>query len=167
MKATINTSPLIFLAKLGMLDCLRIYENVYTTSIVIEEVEMGLRQGFEEAIMIRKLVEEGFLVVKEESQNTKIKGLSTFGLHTGELSMLKMAGDMKPDLVIVDDRVGIKAAKYLGFNVVSTPFLLLKNLEAGKISKQDFPETLEKLMGLGYFLSPGLYVKILKNAEDL
>jgi hypothetical protein len=46
--------------------------------------------------------------------------------------------------------------------VVSTPFLLLKNLEAGKISKEDFPETIDRLMGFGYFLSPGLYVKILK-----
>ena len=42
MKAVINTSPLIFLSKLEMLDCLRIYDNVYTTNIVIEEIEKGL-----------------------------------------------------------------------------------------------------------------------------
>ncbi|MEE9151192.1 MAG: hypothetical protein V3U20_05075 [Thermoplasmata archaeon] len=162
MKAAINASPLIFLAKLEMLDCLRLYENVYTTGLVIEEIEMGLQKGYQEALLIRKLIDPGFIIVK------KIKSEKEgFGLHPGELSVNDLAKKLKIKELIMDDRKAISVAKYFGLKVVSSPYLLLKNLKAKRIDYEEFVDAFEGLIGLGYFISPNLYVKILEKAKEL
>ncbi len=162
MKAVINASPLIFLAKLDMLDCLRLYKNVYTTNIVIEEIESGLTKGYSEALSIRKLTDSGFIVVKRPKG--KKKG---FGLHPGELSVINLAKDMKIKELIVDDRKAISVAKYFDLKVVSTPYLLLKNLKMKRIDYEEFVDAFDGLVGFGYFISPNLYVKILEIAREL
>lgn len=162
MKAAINTSPLIFLAKLKMLDCLRLYEKLYTTKLVIEEIERGFKKGYQEALSISKLVNERFIVVK------KVEGKKEgFGLHPGELSVIELAKKMKVKELIVDDKSAIYVAKYFGLKVISTPYLLLINLKAGRVDLEEFEEAMDKLIGFGYFISPNLYVKILKKAREL
>ncbi len=162
MKAAINTSPLIFLAKLKMLDCLRLYEKLYTTKLVIEEIEKGLNKGYQEALSIRKLVNEGFIDVKNV-KSTK----EGFGLHPGELSVIELSKKMKVEEFIVDDKSAIHVAKFFGLNVISTPYLMLKNLKAGRIDLKEFEDAIDRLIGAGYFISPNLYVKILKKAREL
>ena len=162
MKTVINASPLIFLAKLDMLDCLRLYDNIYTTEIIIKEIEKGLEKGFQEALSVRKLVEEGFVVVKKIT--SKKKG---FGLHPGELSLIELAKMMGVAEIIVDDRSAIHVAKYFGLKVVSTPYLLLRNLKDGHIDLEEFQDAMDRLIGFGYFISPNLYVKILNKAKEL
>ena len=162
MKAAINASPLIFLAKLERLDCLRLYENVYTTNLVMEEIERGLEKGYQKALSIKKLTDEGFIVVKKTK--SKKKG---FGLHSGELSVIELAKKMKVKELIVDDRKAIQVAKYFGLKVVSTPFLLLLNLKAKSIDYPEFEDAIDGLIGFGYFISPNLYVKILEKVKEL
>ncbi len=162
MKAAINASPLIFLAKLDMLHCLRIYETVYTTELVIEEIEKGLQKGFQEALSVKKLMDEGFIVIKE------IKGVKEgFGLHPGELSVIEMAKKLRLKELIVDDKAAIQVAKYFGLKVVSTPYLLLKNLKEGKIDHEEFTDAMNALIGFGYVISLNLYVRILEKAKKL
>ena len=133
MKAVINASPLIFLSKLDVLCCLQIYEDVYTTDIVIEEVKRGLEKGYQDSLMVLKLIEDGSLVLKGSAKATEM-----YGLHPGEISVIELARDMKIDTIIMDDGRAIKTAKYFGLKVVSTPFLFLKNLKAGKMNRETF-----------------------------
>jgi len=162
VKAAINASPLIFLAKLEMLDCLRLYENVYTTNLVIGEIERGLQKGYQEALSIKRLTDEGFIVVK------KIKSKKEgFGLHPGELSTIELAKKMKVKELIVNDRKTTQAAKYFGLKVISTPYLLLLNLKAKVIDYDEFTDAIDGLIGFGYFIPPNLYVRILEKAKEL
>lgn len=160
--AAINASPLIFLAKLGMLDCLRLYDNVHTSSLVIEEIERGLNKGYQEALSIRKLIDEKFILVKKVK--SKKEG---FGLHPGELSVIDLAKKIKVKELIVDDRKAIQVAKYFELKVASTPYVLLKNLKAGRIDYDEFEDAIDRLIGIGYFISPNIYVKILEKAKKL
>jgi len=161
-EAVINTSPLIFLSKLDMLDTLLIYKKIYTTKVVMDEIERGLEKGYQEALSVRKLVEKDFITVR------RIKAKEgEFGLHPGELTVITLAKKMKVKEIIVDDRSAIRVAKYFGFNVVSTPFLLLKNLKMKRIDYEEFENAINRLIGEGYFISPNLYVKILEKAEEL
>lgn len=162
MKAVINASPLIYLAKLERLDCLKLYKNIFTTDIVIKEIERGLEKGFQEALLIEKLVDEGFVAIKK----VKTKK-AEFGLHPGELSVIELAKKVKLKEIIVDDRSAIHVAKYFGLKVVSTPFLLLRNLKQENIDLDEFQDAMDRLIGFGYFISPNLYIKILKMAEKL
>ena len=162
MMVAINTSPLIFLAKLEMLDSLRLYENVYTTDLVIEEIDKGLDKGYQEALLVRKMIDEEFILVK------KTKGRKEgFGLHPGELSVIDLAKRIKVKELIVDDRKAIQVAKYFGLKVASTPYVLLKNLKAGRIDYDEFEYAIDRLIGFGYFISPNMYVRILNKAKEL
>ena len=162
MKAVINASPLISLAKLEMLDCLRIFDNIYTTNIVIEEIEKGVHKGYQEALLVKKMVDQDFIIVKIK----KLKE-NEFGLHPGELSIIELARELKIQDIIVDDKTAIQASKYFGLKGISTPFLLLKNLKYGKIDLQEFKDAMDRLITFGYFISPNLYMKILDKAEKL
>lgn len=162
MKAAINASPLIFLSKLGMLDCLRLYEKIYTTQVVTNEIERGMENGYQEALSVKKLVDDGVIRI-EKTEGPK----EGFGLHPGELSVIEMAKKMKLKEILLDDRSAIKVAKYFGLKVVSTPFLLLRNLKKGNIESDDFKDTMERLIGFGYYISPNLYIDIIKTAEEL
>lgn len=162
MKAVINTSPLIFLAQIDRLDALGIFGTLITTDIVISEVEAGLSKGYQDALKVRKMVEDGTLKVKKARSKNAIPGL-----HPGEGSVLALAKKEKPDLVIVDDRAAIKVAKYLGLNVASTPYVLLRALKEKKMTKTEFKGSMSKLVSAGYFISPDLYVRILKIADDM
>jgi predicted nucleic acid-binding protein len=159
--AAINASPLIFLAKLEMLDCLRLYESVYTTNLVIEEIDRGLNKGYQEALSVRKMIDEKFIIVKKTK--SKKEG---FGLHPGELSVIDLAKRIKVKELIVDDRKAIQVAKYFELDVASTPFVLLKNLKAGRIDYDEFEYTIDRLIGFGYFISPNMYVRILNTAKE-
>ncbi|UCE75176.1 MAG: hypothetical protein JSV56_05595 [Methanomassiliicoccales archaeon] len=161
MKAAINASPFIFLAKLERLDCLRLYEKIFTSNLVIQEIEKGLNKGHQEALWVQKLINEKFIV----SKKTK-KKKEGFGLHPGELSVIDLAKEMKIKNIIVDDRKAIQVAKYFGLKVVSTPFLFLRNLKMGRIEYEEFMDAFEGRIGLGYFISPDLYVKILEKARE-
>lgn len=162
MKGAINASPLIFLSKLDKLDCLRLYERIYTTQIVIDEIERGMEKGYQEALLVKKLVDEGFIFIKKVAIPKE-----GFGLDPGELSVIEMAKKMKIKELLLDDKSAIKVAKYFGLKVVSTPFLLLKNLKEGNIELDEFKESMDRLIGFGYFISPNLYIDILKTAENL
>ena len=75
MKATINTSPLIFLAKLDLLKVLEIYNKVYTTKLVMAEIIAGLEKGKNESLKVIKLVDEYKLIVN----TIKVLGSDKFG----------------------------------------------------------------------------------------
>jgi len=161
MKAVVNASPLIFLSKLDALHCLEVYDNVYTTDIVMEEVKRGLEKGYQDSLMVLKLIKDGSLVLKE-SPNAK----EMFGLHPGETSVIELAIDLKIDTIIVDDGHAIKTAKYFGLKVVSTPYLLLKNLKSGKMNRETFVDKMNALLECGYYISPNLYMKVIKVADE-
>jgi len=162
MKAAINASPLIFLTKLDMLGCLRIYETIYTTQLVLEEIEKGMNKGFIEALSIKKLINKKFIQLK------KLGGKKvSLNLHPGELSVIELAKKIKVDELIVDDKSAISAAKYFGLKVVSTPYLLLKNLMVKRIDLDTFKIAMNRLIDFGYYISPNLYVRLLEKAEEL
>jgi predicted nucleic acid-binding protein len=145
-----------------MLECLKLFDNVFTTNIVLQEIELGLEKGYPEALLVKKLVEEKFLIVKDKKPKE-----NEFGLHPGELSIIELAREMNIENIIVDDKTAIQASKYFGLKVTSTPFLLLKNLKSGNINLIDFRIAMDRLISFGYFISPNLYMKILEKAETL
>ena len=163
MKAAINASPLIFLAKLDCLEALAVFDEVLTTDIVIDEVEAGAGEGIPDALRVKRLVESGKLMVAKASQPRN----PPKGLHPGELSVLKLAMDRRIRDVIIDDRHAIAAARYFGLRPASTPFLLLLNVKEGRLNEKRFRSLMDGLMAQGYYISPKLYVRILEIAETL
>jgi predicted nucleic acid-binding protein len=164
MRAAINASPLIFLARLNMLHLLDMYSKVYSTHEVLSEVLGGIEAGYHDALLAKKFINGGKIRrVKTKARLEKYEEL--LGLHKGEISVLLVARELKLDLVIVDDKRAIKAAKYFGLKPVSTPFVLLEALRKGKLTFSRFKECMDRLIEFGYRISPRLYISVLERAE--
>lgn len=161
MRAGVDASPLIFLAKLNALDVLTYYEEALTTPEVVGEVLSETRPDAPEALRIRRTLEAG--TVKEVAARGRLE--RDFGLGRGETSLLVLAQQEGLDEIVVDDRAAIGVAKYLGLRVVSTPFLLLRERAAGRWSRKQFDQALDQLLAANYFLSPRLLERIREAAR--
>lgn len=161
MRAGIDASPFIFLTKLEALDVLTYYEEVLTTAEVIAEVLPEARPDDAEALRVSQALEAG--VVRRVEVQGRLE--RDFGLGRGETSFLVLARQERLDEVIIDDRAAIGVAKYLGFRVVSTPFLLLRERAAGRWTRERFDQALDRLLAANYYLSPRLLERIREAAR--
>lgn len=166
MKTVINTSPLIFLSRLDFLDGLKVYEKVFTTDTVIDEIRCGIEKGHSNGLPVMRLVEDGGIEVVKPGKKLAV-GPGMKGLHAGEASILPLALEMDIEHVLVDDRAAILAAKYLRLTPRSTPYILVRNVKKGIIDKAQFREMMDKLITFRYYISPRLYMKILETADAL
>ncbi|MFQ5839059.1 MAG: hypothetical protein ACE5HJ_09825 [Thermoplasmata archaeon] len=162
MRAAINASPLIFLARLDQLRLLQAYEEVLTTPEVVGKVLMEPLENYPESLRIKGALEVGFIKVVPAERSLE----RDFGLGSGELSVLVLARQERLEEVIVDDRAAIAVAKYLGLRVVSTPFLLLRERLSGRISIEEFERSLDGLLRANYYISPRLLEKIRRKASE-
>jgi predicted nucleic acid-binding protein len=161
--AAVNTSPLIFLARLGRLEALAPFRPLFTTDEVLREVKAGARKGFPEWVPVSRAVDEGFLDV----HRADLRPIEGFILDPGELSVLRLAAKKALATVIVDDLAAIRAARHLGLSPKSTPFVLLENVAAGQLAAAEFRADLNRLLAEGYHLSAPLYGFLLEAVDRL
>lgn len=161
--AVVDTSPLVFLAKLDRLALLGLFSPVLTTNAVVREVEAGLALGHPEILALRREVKAGRLTVRSVSESP-IPGLD---LGPGELTVLRLASRLAGTVAVVDDRRAIRAAKRNGVRVLSTPFVFLESVSGGEMDGSEFRRALDQLMAEGYHLSPRLYLLLLEEAGAL
>ena len=164
MRATVNATPLIYLAKADSLNLLEtLLEEFYVARPVwVEVVEVGSEHGYRDAELIR-----GFMAgrIKDVDDAEARKLADRFNLGLGEASTLILARELACTHVIVDDAAAVKVAKILGLIPVSTPFLLLKSLKRGTIDTDSFHHTFRRILKEGYYLSPSLVEEVLRRAR--
>ncbi|MFA6049166.1 MAG: DUF3368 domain-containing protein [Candidatus Micrarchaeia archaeon] len=167
-RAVCNTSPLIFLSKLGRLALLyKLFSEVSVPETVVREALRSIEKHGD-ALEIKAALEQGKLKAKPAPPVPKGgKAAQLLGLHEGELSALLLAKKEKTSIVLVDDLAAIKAAKYMGLTPQSTPFLLLLALKQGLLPFDEFKQALDGLLNQNYRISPPLYQEILEKAQTL
>jgi predicted nucleic acid-binding protein len=153
----------VFLARLAKLEALEIFEPLYTTGVVLGEVEAGLAVGHREILAVREMVSAGKLKVRRVWQEP-IAGIE---LDPGELSVIQLCRKEKGAVAVVDDLAAIKAARHLGIEVKSTPFVLLANVASGALPAPAFGALLDRLLREGYFLAPSIYMELLHDAKAM
>jgi len=78
--------------------------------------------------------------------------------------VLILAKELNADLVIMDEIMGRRYSKQLGFNLTGTIGILLKSKEKGLI--ESIKDLLSELMKKGTWLSPKLISKAIKLAHE-
>lgn len=161
-----NTSPLLYLAKLGKLEILKIiFNKIYIPEAVYEEAVLnGKEKGFLDARIIEKAVSDGWIEVRKVSDNFD---KTLYGeIDMGEIQAIKLAKEIKSKLLLIDDAIARIISQSLGLNSKGILYVLLRAYHKKIINKKEIKRGISRLISLGFRISPELYGKILEEIED-
>ena len=153
-----NSSSLIFLAKL---DIFNLAKNVFPKIIIPKKV---IQELFEKDSPENELIRRELNKFLFENEVINIKELS---LGEGEKEAISLCLEKKINLFLSDDKKARNYAKSLGLDVIGVLGILLYNLRERKVNKKEFLIKLNKLVDIGYYISPNLYVEIIKIIDDI
>ncbi|MBI5224241.1 DUF3368 domain-containing protein [Candidatus Micrarchaeota archaeon] len=159
-----DASPLIQFAKVGRLNLLvELFGKIIIEQSVEEEVVIrGLEGGHSDAILVKKYIEEGKIIVKRSKKPKVFRGL-----HEGESKTISLAGELKISEVLMDEEEGRVAAKSVGLIPRGTLFVLVEAVRKGKIQKKDAKEIFSEMLNNGFRLSANYAQIFLDRLEEL
>jgi len=160
-----NSSPLIWLAKIGRLALLK---TLFNEIIVPRRVykEAALQKQSADAILIDKAVEEGWIKVSDENLEEAEALASASGIHVGEAEAILLAQRLGGDLII-DEREASGTAQIFGVRPIGTLAVLLLALARDQITLREFGESLDSLIASGFWLTVDVYNKVLEESESI
>ncbi len=159
MKVIVNSSPLIFLAKLSKIEILK---NLFTEVIISEAV-------YRETVLEGNRHEEKHLIanatwiqVKSVKNQNLVEVLRNL-IDDGEAESITLALETE-SLIILDDMGARRIARELGLKVTGTLGVLLLAKKKGLIV--EITPLIEKLRKEGFRISEKLKIKIIKEANE-
>ena len=157
MQAVSDATPLIHLSKISKVSYLKkLFDAIFIPREIFEEIVIK-GKGHKEAAFIEKLIEEGFVNVKEARS-----GINMPNLHTGELKAMALCKELKIKNLLIDEKEGYEAALILGLKPLRTTSLLLRMLNRKMIKFNGYKDALIGLSESGYFLSAETYERLLE-----
>lgn len=165
-----DSTVLIYLARLGELDLLdQVFDDVLVPEPVrTEVVDRGRETGYGDAFVVAEATEE-YLAVQElagETAEHATRLRERTGLGAGESAAIALAATVDARC-LTDDHAARSTAETLDVPVGGTIFLLLRGLEAGRYSLEDYERQLGALDDHGFRLSASLYREALAAGEDI
>ncbi len=159
-----NTSPLIYLAKLGKLELLkRLFNKIIIPWAVYEEVVLrGKERGFIDATIIENAINNDWIEVKKiiaEDINLSSE------LDAGESEAIQLAKELNASLLLIDDAPARTLAESFGLSVKGTLYVLTKSYKKELINKSEIKNLLSRLISLGFRISPEIYGRILEEID--
>lgn len=154
MKVISDSSPLIFLSALGLLDILRIeFGEVPIPEAVYREVTANNLEGsgeVQDADWIR--------VVPIENMGSLFLSPS---LDVGEREAIFLASEQNADLLLIDDLAGRRAAMMYEINIMGTLGFLKVMHKKGRVG--NLSDVLDDLMEHGFRMDANLYRRMLEE----
>jgi len=164
-----NATPLIYITKVGLIKVFEGLKNEKLTSPQVkrEVVDEGKRKGVPDAIILEKMFQNKvFKVTKPKNQKFLTILLETKGLHITDAEVLAIAKE-RDGIAVVDDEVARKTAKIYGIAYVGTPYILMKAVLQGMITKEKAKQAINEMVFAGWRCSVESYAKIMEAIEKL
>jgi predicted nucleic acid-binding protein len=160
LKVVCNSSPLIHLAKIKMLEMLK---NFFGEILIPEAVYREcVREGGEREDA--KEIENAGWVRVMKIKDKELKKALNVALDEGESESIVLALEQSADLILLDDYEAREFARTYGLSITGTVGILMKAKKEGKIASLE--EELEKLRESGFWLSNKLYTKVLQEENN-
>lgn len=160
-----NSSPLIWLARIGRLTFLRDLFGEIVIPMSVHE-ESALRKRSPDAVLIERAVEEGWIKVLEERTGKADVLVDVSGIHLGEAEAILLAQRLETELII-DEREASATAQMFGVRPMGTIAVLLLALAKGLLTLQEFRECLDSLLTSGFWLTVDVYNEALEAARSM
>lgn len=158
-----NATPLIYLAKAGKLELLKIvFKEIFIPEEVqFEVVDTRKRLEKKDAYIVEKAIKDGWLkVLSAETIEIPLK------LNSGEVAVISLAKNLNAE-VLIDEVSARTAARLLDLEPRGTVYVLLKALKEKVIDVDEFLEILNQMIGHGFRLKEEVYVKAIKEARRI
>ena len=126
MKAVLNSSPLIFLSKLHLIDqALKLFSDVTVTGYVQKEILQ--KEDIASEKLKTLLLSNAVVVVC--AKNSRMVDAFCKRLGKGEAEAIVVAIEHQADLVVLDDHVARKEATRIGLNIKGTLGIIRRLIE--------------------------------------
>ncbi len=153
-----NTTPIISLLKVDKLNLLKeLYAKIIVPKAVYLEIEDGKEKPY-----YHDLTQIDWIEIIEIGN--PVSRDYFLDLDEGEAEVLILAKELNADLVIMDEIIGRRYSKQLGFNLTGTIGILLKAKEKGLI--ESMKDLLTELTKKGTWLSQKLIKKTIELANE-
>ncbi len=163
-----DATTLIYLAKVNKLYLLeRIDKELIIPRNVFEEVVVkGKDRGKPDALVIERLVDEGFFKIENAGGSELYNKLKdNENLSQADVEVLVLARE-RDGTAIMDEDYARRIAEAEGIQCRGTIHLIFSLLKEGMISKEDARETVDRMIENGWYCSTDLYAKILRRIGD-
>jgi len=159
MKAVSNTSPLLYLYRVGGLCWLEvIFEEVWVPEAVLDELSEGRQRGYE----VPDPSSYSWIRVANP-RNMPSEWLAT-DLGSGELGAMALGLEHPESIVLLDDLLARRIARAAGLTVWGTLRIILEAKERGLI--QEIKPCVKELRKAGMWLSQEIERRILRLAGE-
>ena len=170
MKIVVSDStPLIFLAKVGKLDLLRdVFGKVVIPEAVFDEaVTQGKAIQMSDASIIEAAVGRWINVERVEAEvESEYHFLDdNVRLGLGERGALKLCKQLNSDFFIVDDREARRVSRILNIVPLGTCGVIVEACRQGSIPSVEALQTLDTLVRVGFRISATVYRRVLDELE--
>ena len=164
-----NSTPLIYLTRVGLSGVFDGLEEEKLTSPKVkrEVVDEGKRKGVPDAVVLEKMFRSNvFRIVEPKDRELLSRLLETKGLNVTDAEVLTIARERK-GLVVIDDEVARKTARVYGISYVGTPYVLMRAVFEGLITKERAKLAVNEMVSAGWRCSVESYAKIMEALEKI
>jgi predicted nucleic acid-binding protein len=158
-EAISNTSPLLYLYRIGALDWLpKLFSEVWTAEAVALELEDGAKRGHQ-VPLLRTLD-----WLKMASPRSVPSQWLALDLGAGELAVLAMALENRERIVLLDDALARRVAQAAGLQVWGTLRVVLEGKKAGLTGS--IKPLIDRLTDSGMWISSEIRARVLALADE-
>jgi len=157
MQIVLNSSPLIFLSKLGYLNqFIEPPDNFYIPQSVADEIEAKSDPASQ---TIQALINSGNLQVQASNLTALVTSLNQ-RLGKGESEAITLAIELNADYILLDDSTARREARRLGLNIRGTLAVIRKLSKDGEISIGSLDDLYQRLMEIEFRIKRSLFDQI-------
>jgi hypothetical protein len=169
MRLVFNSTPLIYLAKVGLLTLLKDlpHEKLTTFGVKKEVVDKGKEKATKDASIVEKIIQEGTLKIEKPTDEVFLRRLSGIPeLHLTDAEVLTLAREIG-GTAIADDRIAREVARIYGIEHGGTAFILAMLVGHRLITKEEAKSALDDMISLGWRCSAEQYSQMIKQIEKI
>lgn len=162
MKAVFNSSPIIFLTKLGIIEpALDLFDRIEIPSMVYMEIR---RKPDASAEAVEDMIKKRRVPVSK-AENERFVGALGRRLGKGEAEAIALSIETGADLVILDDHAARVEAMRLGLAVKGTLGIVRRLMESGAF-EHDLEELFINLKAMGFRIRAELFWEIFSGIDQ-
>lgn len=164
-----NATPMIYISKVGLS---KVFENLKGEKLTSahvkgEVVDEGKRKGVPDAVILKKIFGNNvFKVTAVKNKKLLASLLETKGLHITDAEVLVIAKE-RNGIAVIDDEVARKTATIFGIFYVGTPYILMRAVSQGLVTKARAKQAVNEMISAGWRCNVETYAKIMEGVEKV